>query len=229
MHHTLYSEFVARSIARARQRTVGHPFHPASGQGAQVSETQMKRVLGFIEGAKQQGAKLELGGHRVGNKGYYIAPTVFSDVKDHMTIWQEEVFGPVMTINKWGGGANPKEDLEDVIRRANDTPYGLAAGVFTRDVTKVCLSCLFCSASSSLHSLAVVVATDGRALSCRAASERVWCFGTATTWYVRRASGMQARAGERGPRVRQAKGADPHRAWLHSTPLLPFFPLPVVW
>jgi aldehyde dehydrogenase (NAD+) len=96
-------------------------------QGPQVSEEQFRKILGYIDSGKRQGAKLVAGGARVGDQGYYVAPTVFADVKDDMKIAREEIFGPVMSIMKWS-------DKEEMVRRANATAYGLAAGVFTKNI-----------------------------------------------------------------------------------------------
>ncbi len=125
----IYDQFVEHSTARARKRTVGDPFLPGTEQGPQVDQTQMEKVLGYIEKGQHEGAKLTTGGARVGDKGYFVEPTVFSDVHDHMTIAQEEIFGPVMSIIRF-------KNLDEVIDRANKTVYGLAAGVWTKDVSK---------------------------------------------------------------------------------------------
>lgn len=129
VHEKIYDEFVQRSVERAKKRRVGNPFHADTNQGSLVSEEQMNRVLGYIESGKQQGAKLLLGGNRVGTKGYYVEPTVFADVNDSMKIYQEEIFGPVMCIS-------PFKTNEEALQRANATPFGLAAGVFTKDITR---------------------------------------------------------------------------------------------
>lgn len=87
----------------------------------------MTKILKYIELGKKEGAKLLTGGNRHGKKGYFVEPTVFADVKDDMTIAKEEIFGPVMSIMKF-------KDIDEVIRRANDSVYGLGAGVVTKSV-----------------------------------------------------------------------------------------------
>ncbi len=124
-----YDEFVDRSVARAKKRTVGNPFDKNTEQGPQVDQDQFNKVMGYIDAGKKEKAKLVTGGNRVGDKGYFIEPTVFADVQDNMKIAQEEIFGPVMTILKF-------KDLDEVVERANKTMYGLAAAVWTKDITK---------------------------------------------------------------------------------------------
>ncbi|MBE9239284.1 aldehyde dehydrogenase family protein [Anabaena aphanizomenioides LEGE 00250] len=125
----IYDEFVNRSVEIARQRTVGDPFDPNTQQGPQVDQEQFNRVMSYIESGQREGARMLYGGDRVGDRGYFITPTVFADVRDEMKIAQEEIFGPVMSIIKF-------EDVEEVIQRANNTMYGLAAAVWTQDITK---------------------------------------------------------------------------------------------
>lgn len=125
----IYDEFVNRSVEIARQRIVGDPFDPNTQQGPQVDQEQFNRVMSYIESGQREGAQMLYGGNRVGERGYFITPTVFADVRDEMKIAQEEIFGPVMSIIKF-------EDVEEVIQRANNTMYGLAAAVWTQDITK---------------------------------------------------------------------------------------------
>jgi aldehyde dehydrogenase (NAD+) len=125
----VHDEFVERSVERAKKRTVGDPLDPATEQGPQVDDVQFDKVMSYIESGKQQGAKMLCGGDRVGNRGYFIRPTVFSDVQDEMMIAREEIFGPVMSILKF-------RDMDDLVERANKTIYGLAAGIWTRDIGK---------------------------------------------------------------------------------------------
>ncbi|MEM7759268.1 MAG: aldehyde dehydrogenase family protein [Cyanobacteria bacterium P01_A01_bin.40] len=124
-----YDEFVARSIERAKKRVVGDPFDPNTEQGPQISQVQLNKVLHYIESGMRQGARLQHGGNRVGDRGFFVEPTIFSDVADSMQIAREEIFGPVMSIIKF-------HDLEEVIERANQTKYGLAAAVWTKDINK---------------------------------------------------------------------------------------------
>jgi aldehyde dehydrogenase (NAD+) len=125
----IYDQFVEKSVARARRRRVGDPLDPRTDQGPQVDATQFDRVMGYIESGRSEGATLACGGERVGDRGYFIQPTVFADVQDHMRIAREEILGPVMSVI-------PFKDVEEVITRANRTHYGLAAGVWTRDIKK---------------------------------------------------------------------------------------------
>ncbi|XP_033221160.1 aldehyde dehydrogenase, mitochondrial-like [Belonocnema kinseyi] len=126
---SIYDKFVERSAARAKLRTVGNPFDLKVEQGPQVDDEQLKKILSMIDSGKTEGAKLLYGGNRVGEKGYFVEPTVFADVKDDMKIAKEEIFGPVQQIFKF-------DDLDEVLERANKTDYGLAAAVFTKDIDR---------------------------------------------------------------------------------------------
>jgi aldehyde dehydrogenase (NAD+) len=125
----IYDEFVERSVERAKRRTVGNPLDPKTEQGPQVDNDQFHKVMSYVESGKRDGAKMLCGGERVGERGYFVAPTIFADVKDNMKIAQEEIFGPVMSILKF-------KDMDDLVERANANMYGLAAAVWTQDVTK---------------------------------------------------------------------------------------------
>jgi len=125
----VYDEFVEKSTARAKIRSVGDPFDDKFEQGPQIDGEQMGKILNLIESGKKEGATLTTGGSRVGDKGYFIEPTVFADVQDNMRIANEEIFGPVMQIIKF-------KDMDEIIERANKTIYGLAASVFTKDLEK---------------------------------------------------------------------------------------------
>ncbi|KAG8455252.1 hypothetical protein GDO86_001448 [Hymenochirus boettgeri] len=129
VEESIYEEFVRRSVEKAKKRVLGDVFTPGVQQGPQIDKEQYDKILELIESGKKQGAKLECGGSTWGKKGFYIAPTVFSDVKDEMRIAKEEIFGPVQQILKF-------KTIDEVIKRANNTNYGLAAGIFTKDLDK---------------------------------------------------------------------------------------------
>jgi len=129
VHENIYDEFVAKSKALAEKRTIGDPYDMATKNGPQIDDEQMNKILGLIEKGSKQGAKLQTGGQRWGDKGYFIKPTVFSDVTDDMCIAREEIFGPVQQIFKF-------KDFDEVLQRANDTSYGLGAAIFTKDIDR---------------------------------------------------------------------------------------------
>jgi len=123
----IYDEFVKKATERAKKRIVGDPFASNTEQGPQVDEEQFNKVLGYIKSGVAEGACLMAGGGKWGEKGYFVEPTVFSDVKDDMKICKEEIFGPVQIIQKF-------KTMDEVLERANNNNYGLAAAVFTKDV-----------------------------------------------------------------------------------------------
>ncbi|XP_072039302.1 aldehyde dehydrogenase 1A1-like [Amphiura filiformis] len=125
----IYDEFLKRSVERAKKRIIGDPYDPKIQGGPQIEQVQVDKIMDLIESGKKEGAKLECGGGRHGDKGYFVESTVFSDVKDDMRIAKEEIFGPVQSIFKF-------KTIEEVADRANKTSYGLAAAVFTKDIDK---------------------------------------------------------------------------------------------
>jgi aldehyde dehydrogenase (NAD+) len=125
----IHDEFVDRLVKTVKTTKVGDPFDPETTQGPQVSQEQFDKVMGYIESGKTQGARMLSGGERHGDQGYFIKPTVFADVKDEHQIACEEIFGPVISVI-------PFKDIDDVVQRGNRSMYGLAAGVWTKDVTK---------------------------------------------------------------------------------------------
>jgi len=126
VHESVYDEFVEKSVALAKARTVGDPFTNVD-QGPQVNESQFKKVMNYIDIGQREGGNLLVGGKRAHSQGYYVQPTVFGDVEDHHTIAKEEIFGPVMSILKW-------KTEEEVVQRANKNDYGLAAGLWTKSL-----------------------------------------------------------------------------------------------
>ncbi|XP_064618781.1 aldehyde dehydrogenase, mitochondrial-like [Lineus longissimus] len=129
VEESIYDEFVERSVERAKTRTVGDPFDPKNEQGPQIDDEQFGQIMDLIDSGKKQGAKLLAGGNRIGDKGFFVEPTVFTDVQDNMRIAKEEIFGPVMQIMKF-------KDTDELLHRAHDTEYGLAASVFTKDIDR---------------------------------------------------------------------------------------------
>lgn len=123
----IYDEFVKHAVELARQRKVGNPFEDGVRHGPLIDEKLFTRVLNYIETAKKDGAKLECGGKRVGNTGFFVEPTVFTNVTDEMKIAQDEIYGPVQVILKF-------KTLEELVKRANRSFSGLSAGIVTRNI-----------------------------------------------------------------------------------------------
>jgi aldehyde dehydrogenase (NAD+) len=129
VQESVHDEFVERMVAYNENRRLGDPLDPTTEQGPQVDKNQFDKIMHFIERGNAQGARCVTGGHRVGDKGFFIEPTVFTNVQDDMDIAQKEIFGPVMSILRF-------KDVDELIPRANNTIYGLAAAVWTRDIQK---------------------------------------------------------------------------------------------
>lgn len=127
VHRKHYDQVVEELAKMANEVKLGAGMDKGSEMGPLVSEKQFERVLGYIEKGKAEGAKVVAGGERAFDKGYFVKPTIFADVTDEMTIAKEEIFGPVVAVL-------PFDTVEEVIERANNTPYGLAAGVWTENV-----------------------------------------------------------------------------------------------
>ncbi|MFQ5774989.1 MAG: aldehyde dehydrogenase [Kiloniellaceae bacterium] len=131
VEESVKDELLDKVMAVGRKMRVGDPLDPNTQMGAIVDDTQLDRILGYIETGRKEGARLALGGRRVlaESGGYYVEPTVFDDVANDMTIAREEIFGPVLSTITF-------KDPDEAIRIGNDTMYGLAAAVWTRDINK---------------------------------------------------------------------------------------------
>lgn len=133
VHESLYDDFIAQLKSRSEKLIIGDPQDPQTQIGALISRDHMHKVLDAINSAKASGAKLLTGGYQVTDSGLedgnFVAPTVFTDCTDDMAFVQQEIFGPVMAVLKF-------RDEQEVIRRANNTHYGLAAGIFTQNLSR---------------------------------------------------------------------------------------------
>jgi betaine-aldehyde dehydrogenase len=133
VHKSIKDVFLERLVKRVNAMRIGDPMDPDTQVGALISEQHMLKVLSYIERGKSEGAQLLTGGMRVTagelGRGYFVAPAVFDQCRDDMSIVREEIFGPVMSVLEF-------EDEREVVERANATEFGLAAGVFTNDLTR---------------------------------------------------------------------------------------------
>ncbi|MBS1903277.1 MAG: aldehyde dehydrogenase family protein [Bacteroidetes bacterium] len=124
-----YDQFMSVLLARANKMVAGDPLHPKTRLGALISFEHLNRVLSYIDIGKAEGAKVAVGGDRIGTKGFFMKPTVLENVTNSMRVAQEEIFGPVASVIK-------VENLEEAVKEANNSQFGLAAAIWTRDIKK---------------------------------------------------------------------------------------------
>jgi aldehyde dehydrogenase (NAD+) len=125
----VHDKFVDKLVAMNKGRKLGDPFDPETEQGPQVDQAQFDKIMSYIDQGKKEGAACLTGGERHGTRGYFVKPTLFANVNDEMKIAQDEIFGPVLSVLKF-------KNVDEIIERANNTFYGLAAAVWTRDIAK---------------------------------------------------------------------------------------------
>ncbi|KAK2524964.1 Aldh1l2 [Columba livia] len=131
VEESIHDEFVSKVVEEIKKMKIGDPLDRSTDHGPQNHKAHLEKLLQYCETGVKEGATLVCGGRQVRRPGFFMEPTVFTDVEDHMYIAQEESFGPVMVISKFKNG-----DVDGVLRRANTTEYGLASGVFTKDISK---------------------------------------------------------------------------------------------
>jgi aldehyde dehydrogenase (NAD+) len=153
----IYEDFVDKFVKASGNMIVGDPFDPKTRMGPLVSKEQFERVVNYVELGKREGARLAAGGECLPTKGYFVAPTVFTDVDNKMRIAREEIFGPVAAVI-------PFKDENDAILQGNDTIYGLAASVWTRDISRA-------------HRLARAIKAGTVLINCQAGSDVISPFG----------------------------------------------------
>lgn len=133
LHKDIYDRFLEALVERIKSVRIGDIFDEETQMGPLVSQEQLERVLNYIDVGKQEGAEVLIGGNRIEDNGladgYYVEPTVFTGVDNKMRIAREEIFGPVLSVIAW-------DDEEEMIRQANDSPFGLYAGIWTQDIDK---------------------------------------------------------------------------------------------
>ncbi|XP_034382250.1 mitochondrial 10-formyltetrahydrofolate dehydrogenase isoform X1 [Cyclopterus lumpus] len=131
VEESVHDDFISRVLEELKKMKIGDPLDRSTDHGPQNHKAHLDKLLEYCEVGLKEGATLVYGGKQVDRPGYFMEPTVFTNVEDHMFLAKEESFGPVMVVSKFKDG-----DVDGVLRRANDTEYGLASGVFTRDINK---------------------------------------------------------------------------------------------
>jgi len=130
VHEDIHDKFIEKVVALAKTIKVGYQLEKDVTQGPLIDKSQFEKVLGYIETAKKEGATLNYGGNRVGDTGYFVEPTVFSNLTGDSTIVKEEIFGPVLSVLKF-------KTLDEAVERCNSTTYGLASGILTNNIANV--------------------------------------------------------------------------------------------
>ncbi len=154
---SIYEDFVDKFVKASGSMIVGDPFDPKTRMGPLVSKEQFQRVVNYVEIGRREGARLAAGGESLPTKGYFVAPTVFTDVDNRMRIAREEIFGPVAAVI-------PFKDESDAILQGNDTIYGLAASIWTRDISRA-------------HRVARAIKAGTVLINCQAGSDVISPFG----------------------------------------------------
>lgn len=131
VEESIHDEFLRRVVEEIKKMKIGDPLDRSTDHGPQNHKAHLEKLLEYCEIGVKEGATLVYGGRQLPRPGFFMEPTVFTDVEDHMYLAEEESFGPIMVISKFKDG-----DVEGVLRRANNTEYGLASGVFTKDISK---------------------------------------------------------------------------------------------
>ncbi|XP_003783334.1 mitochondrial 10-formyltetrahydrofolate dehydrogenase [Otolemur garnettii] len=131
VEESIHDEFVTRVVEEIKKMKIGDPLDRSTDHGPQNHKAHLEKLLQYCEAGVKEGATLVYGGRQVQRPGFFMEPTVFTDVEDHMYLAKEESFGPIMVISKF-----PNGDVDGVLQRANNTEYGLASGVFTKDINK---------------------------------------------------------------------------------------------
>ena len=159
VHEKIHDEFVLGVNNMAESFHIGHFLVETNDFGPLISEDQRKRVMRYIQQGIDEGATLVCGGNEVKDKGYFIEPTIFTDVKGDMSIAKEEIFGPVLCIEKFNN-----DTLEEIAKRANETTYGLSGSVWTSDIT-------------TGHRMAALIDSGQVSINCHAAVDSAIPFG----------------------------------------------------